>query len=420
MAEQFTTLASLTVDGKGSYGIGASAVPFSKDLYTYLRITDIKDDGTLNLQDLKSVDDEKASEYLLKPNDIVFARTGASTGRNYFYDGMDGEFVYAGFLIKFSIDEKKVNPKYIKYFCQSKQYKDWINSFNTGSTRGNINAQTLGKMPIPLIERTAQDALVSILSSIDEKIKKNNEINNNLEQQAQTLFKSWFVDFEPFDESFIDSPTGTKIPHSLQMVQIGSLPHILETGKRPKGGAVATGVPSIGAENVKRLGEVNFASAKYIPVEFAQKMDKGKVHGYELMLYKDGGKPGTFIPHFSMFGEGFPYDDFFINEHVFKLDFGDKGFNEFCYFYLQTDYPYNWLANNGGKAAVPGINQQDVNSIWIYHPDNPLVKEYCKWVQPIFTTILRNCSQNVKLSQLRDALLPKLMSGELDVSYIEI
>lgn len=188
VAEQFTTLASLTVDGKGSYGIGASAVPFSKDLYTYLRITDIKDDGTLNLKGLKSVDDEKASEYILKPNDIVFARTGASTGRNYFYDGMDGEFVYAGFLIKFSIDEKKVNPKYIKYFCQSKQYKDWINSFNTGSTRGNINAQTLGKMPIPLIERTTQDALVNILSSIDEKIKKNNEINNNLSYNIPLLF----------------------------------------------------------------------------------------------------------------------------------------------------------------------------------------------------------------------------------------
>ena len=58
MDEQITTLASLTIDGKGSYGIGASAVPFSKDLYTYLRITDIKDDGTLNLQDLKSVDNE--------------------------------------------------------------------------------------------------------------------------------------------------------------------------------------------------------------------------------------------------------------------------------------------------------------------------------------------------------------------------
>ena len=107
-----TTLASLSVDGRGSYGIGASAVERSDNLYTYLRITDIRDDGTLNMADLKSVDDAKASQYLLRPNDIVFARTGASTGRNYFYDGTDGEFVYAGFLIKFNIDPGKVNPNY--------------------------------------------------------------------------------------------------------------------------------------------------------------------------------------------------------------------------------------------------------------------------------------------------------------------
>ena len=322
-------------------------------------------------------------------------------------------------VIACKANENVILPLYLYYNLDSR-YEEFRLLSDGTSTRGGLSGWILKRMEIKLPPKPSQKKIIDILYSIDRKIEENKAINNNLEQQAQTLFKSWFVDFEPFDESFIDSPIGTKIPHSLQMVQIGSLPHILETGKRPKGGAVATGVPSIGAENVKRLGEVNFASAKYIPVEFAQKMDKGKIHGYELMLYKDGGKPGTFIPHFSMFGEGFPYDDFFINEHVFKLDFGDKGFNEFCYFYLQTNYPYNWLANNGGKAAVPGINQQDVNSIWIYPPDNPLVKEYCKWVQPIFTTILRNCSQNVKLSQLRDALLPKLMSGELDVSDIDL
>lgn len=245
-------------------------------------------------------------------------------------------------------------------------------------------------------------------------------LNNNLEQQAQTLFKSWFVDFEPFDEEFTTSPIGTMIPSSLKMVKIENLPHVLESGKRPKGGAVTSGIPSIGAENVKKLGEVNLNSAKYIPEEFAQKMDKGKVNGYELMLYKDGGKPGTFIPHFSMFGEGFPYDEFYINEHVFKLDFFDRGYNEFAYFYMQTDYAYNWLANNGGKAAVPGINQNDVKSIWIYSPENHYVQEYCNWVQPIFTVILKNCYQNMKLAQLRDAILPKFMSGEIDVSDIAV
>ena len=99
--------------GKGCYGIPASAVPFSEELYTYLRITDINDDGTLNLADRKSVDDPKAKNYILKENDIVFARTGNSTGRSYFYDAQDGELVYAGFLIKFSLDPHKVNPKFI-------------------------------------------------------------------------------------------------------------------------------------------------------------------------------------------------------------------------------------------------------------------------------------------------------------------
>lgn len=70
---RYDTLASLSVDGRGSYGIGAAAVERSEDLYTYLRITDIRDDGTLDMNNMKSVNDEKASQYFLKPNDIVFA-----------------------------------------------------------------------------------------------------------------------------------------------------------------------------------------------------------------------------------------------------------------------------------------------------------------------------------------------------------
>ena len=175
-----TTLGEVSKGGKGNYGIAASAVGYSDELYTYLRITDIKDDGTIDFGGLKSVNDEKAANYLLQPNDIVFARTGASTGRDYFYDGSDGQFVYAGFLIKFSIDPDKVNPKYVKYYCLSQEYKGWIASYNTGSTRGNINAQTLAQMPLLLPERMQQDKMVDILSSIDRKIIENEKINNNL------------------------------------------------------------------------------------------------------------------------------------------------------------------------------------------------------------------------------------------------
>ena len=180
MGYEIKTLRELSLDGKGTYGIAASAVPYSDDLYTYLRITDINDDGNLNKGSLMSVDDKKAVNYILKKNDIVFARTGASTGRNYFYDELDGTLVYAGFLIKFSLDPQKINPRFVKYYCQSKYYKEWVYSFNAGSTRGNINAKTFGTLPSPVFSRDHQNKIVSILDSIDLKIKNNIEINNNL------------------------------------------------------------------------------------------------------------------------------------------------------------------------------------------------------------------------------------------------
>lgn len=175
-----TTLGAISKGNKGSYGIAASAVPFSEDLFTYIRITDINDDGTLNKSGLTSVNDANAEKYLLYPNDIVFARTGASTGRNYFYDGYDGDFVYAGFLIKFSLDENKVVPKFMKYYCQSNEYKNWVQSYTTGSTRGNINAQTYAGMPVALPPRKQQEIIVNVLSKFDDKMEENEKINKNL------------------------------------------------------------------------------------------------------------------------------------------------------------------------------------------------------------------------------------------------
>lgn len=381
MAEQFTTLASLTVDGKGSYGIGASAVPFSKDLYTYLRITDIKDDGTLNLQDLKSVDDEKASEYLLKPNDIVFARTGASTGRNYFYDGMDGEFVYAGFLIKFSIDEKKVNPKYIKYFCQSKQYKDWINSFNTGSTRGNINAQTLGKMPIPLIERTAQDALVSILSSIDEKIKKNNEINNNLYEQMLSIFNN-------------ARRTSAWNKHKLSDVLIffDNLRKPLSSIQREK---MAHIYPYYGAASIVDYVEDYLFDGTYI------------------LISEDG---ANVIDSFGHPLTQYTYGKFWVNNHAHIVK-GTNGYSEALVYAMLGTLNMQSIVTG---AAQPKINQANLRNFEAVLPESEEAQVLSELLNPMLQQILHHEQENEKLSELRDILLPRLMSGALDISAIDL
>lgn len=315
--------------------------------------------------------------------------------------------------------EDELVSRWVKYYLDSPYGKDYIHQNLNTTVQPTLNIKLLADMPIPFYGRDYINKVVSVLSAIDSKIALNNKINDNLEQQAWNVFIDWFVLFSPFaNEEFVTSPIGTKIPATLKMVQIANIPHLLETGKRPKGGAASDGIPSVGAENVKQLGKFDFSSNKFIPVEFAKKQKTGKISGYELLLYKDGGRPGTFIPHFSMFGEGFPYKEFFINEHVFKLDFFDHGKNEFAYFYMQTDYAMSWLANNGGKAAIPGINKQNVQDIWIYDMEHPKVKQFCSLVQPFFKAIFRNCNENVRLANLRDTLLPKLMSGEIELDKI--
>ena len=378
--------------------------------------------GELDLSDIKRID-KKVSDSLLRSklykNDIILTYTGNGYGDCAIIEE-DDKYHLAPNICKIMPNTEKIDPYFLYSYIRTAEFYQTMSNHMTGSGQPTIPMKTIRVLKVPVPSMKEQKIIASFMKSINHTIRNNEIINKNLEQQAKAVFKSWFEDFTPFDEPLIETPAGIYAPASLQMVQIVNIPHVLETGKRPKGGAVASGIPSIGAENVKQLGVVNFSSAKFIPEEFAAKMKTGAINGYELLLYKDGGKPGTFIRHFSMFGEGFPYQKFFINEHVFKLDFGNKGFNEFAYFFMQTDYAYHWLANNGGKAAVPGINQQNVNDIWIFSPENSKVKEFGEWVQPLFTTILKNCAQNVKLAELRDTILPKLMSGELNISALDI
>ena len=378
--------------------------------------------GELDLSDIKRID-KKVSDSLLRSklykNDIILTYTGNGYGDCAIIEE-DDKYHLAPNICKIMPNTEKIDPYFLYSYIRTAEFYQTMSNHMTGSGQPTIPMKTIRVLKVPVPSMKEQKIIASFMKSINHTIRNNEIINKNLEQQAKAVFKSWFEDFTPFDEPLIETPAGIYAPASLQMVQIVNIPHVLETGKRPKGGAVASGIPSIGAENVKQLGVVNFSSAKFIPEEFAAKMKTGAINGYELLLYKDGGKPGTFIPHFSMFGEGFPYQKFFINEHVFKLDFGNKGFNEFAYFFMQTDYAYHWLASNGGKAAVPGINQQNVNDIWIFSPENSKVKEFGEWVQPLFTTILKNCAQNVKLAELRDTILPKLMSGELNISALDI
>lgn len=393
------TLSDVSVNGRGYYGIGASAVPFSDDLYTYLRITDINDDGTLNMADLKSVDDEKACEYLLQPNDIVFARTGASTGRNYFYDGSDGKFVYAGFLIKFSIDPSKINPKYVKYFCLSQQYKDWIHSFNTGSTRGNINAQTLGKMPIPELEREKQDALVEILSSIDAKSKQNNAINENLEQQLAALFSHIFADD-------ISKASINTCP------MLGDLINVIDNrGKTPPLTTDTIEYPIIDVGALKGAGRiVDFNNCtKYVnKATYETWFRSGHPKSLDILLSTVGSLAELKI-YLGTRG--------CIAQNVVALRATSIS-PLYLYQYLRF-IRADLVAYNIGSVQ-PSIKVTHIIKHPIFVPETSILETFEETAKAITEQLYANYNENESLKELRDALLPKLMSGEIDISKFQL
>ena len=393
MEIQNATLAALSVDGRGSYGIGASAVERSESLYTYLRITDIRDDGTINMADLKSVDDEKASQYLLKPNDIVFARTGASTGRNYFYDGTDGEFVYAGFLIKFSIDPQKVNPKYVKYYCMSDAYKGWIHSFNTGSTRGNINAQTLGGMPVPLPPRQQQDGIVEILSSLDKKIRKNIEINENLLQQAQTIFTQEFLMFDEVPDGWQEG----------SLLDIADYLNGLAMQKfRPKEGE--QGIPVLKIKEL-RQGSCDASSELCSPAIKSEYIvhDGDVIFSWSGSLLVDlwcGGTCG-------------------LNQHLFKVT--SSKYDKWFYYAWTNHHLDKFIAIAAGMATTMGhIKRKELAKAEVLIPSKADYDRIGGLLAPLYDLVIANRIENRKLAALRDELLPQLMSGQIDVSEVSL
>lgn len=269
-----------------------------------------------------------------------------------------------------------------------------------------INKSSFSNHKITRPNLGTQKKIANILSSLDEKIETNRKINARLEELAQALFKSWFIDFEPF---------GGKMPEDWNYKYVSDFPHEIETGKRPKGGVsgITEGVPSIGAESIKGIGYYDYSKTKYIPYEYAENLKKGRIQDFDLLIYKDGGKPGYFIPDFSMMGLGFPFKEMVLNEHVFRLNFGKPELNIFAYFYFKTDDVMNYLNSVGGKAAIPGINQKNVEDIKIIDLNVTKVTEFGTIVLPMFKTILENCKESARLAKLRDILLPKLMSGEL-------
>lgn len=191
----------------------------------------------------------------------------------------------------------------------------------------------------------------------------------------------------------------------------------IESGSRPKGGALAQGIPSIGAEKIERFGIYDFSSEKYISEEFFAKLKRGIVKSSDVLLYKDGAYTGKV----SMALDGFPHAICAVNEHVFILRTNYCQFQNYLYCCLSKKEIRDMVFTlASSKAAQPGLNQNEVMGIEINLPAEDVLTSFEDAVSPLMHLVASNANENKHLSELRDSLLPKLISGELDVSNLDL
>jgi len=194
------------INEKGEYGINAASCDYSPNFYTYLRITDISDDGSFLQEEKKSVSHLDAEKYLLDNGDIVFARTGNSTGKTYLYNPSDGKLVFAGFLIRFKPLDNKLSPIFLKFYTETEWYWNFVSLYSQRTGQPGINGKEYGdfKMRIPQRDEqgTIEKKLLSVNSTIhDEKqsLSKYQKLKKGLMQDLLTGKKEVTPDEEDFD-----------------------------------------------------------------------------------------------------------------------------------------------------------------------------------------------------------------------------
>ena len=388
-------------------------MPFVSDGINFIKAESITPSGTINTSTFAKISKDahdrlKRSKLVL--NDILFSMAGMFLGKTAILSDeklLPANTNQAVAIIR--VNKHIANPFYVSYYLKQKKIIKYINSISGQSAQPNINLNEIGNIEIELPSLEAQGAISKILQTLDNKIELNEKINQNLEAQAQAIFKSWFVDFELF---------GGKMPIDWQQGYLLDVLSTIESGSRPKGGSELSGVPSIGAENIDGIGHYDYSKEKYINRDFFQSLRHGKVNSGDVLLYKDG----AYVGKVSMALNGFPHEICAVNEHVFILRTNEcLPSQSYLYLFLAQHSIRNKIATLGSaKAAQPGVNQSDIKGIALTIPNKRTIQAFENIVSSLFSKIVQNSIQSRRLAQLRDTLLPKLMSGEIDVSDVAV
>lgn len=341
--------------------------------------------------DLSQYERKKLIKYIAKQGDYVLAMTGATIGK---MGRIEESEAYVNQRVLLFKNNPNVDKDYLFYVLQQNKFQQYIlNHIDSESAQPNISAATVGKYEFLLPSLKIQNKIGKFLRLIDDKINVNNRINDNLLEQMKVLYKSWFVDFAPFDS--------TK-PESWVQTDIYELANIIY------------GAPfKSNLFNTDGIGKPIIRIRDLKDQQFATYTTEVHPKGYLL-------QPGDIVV--GMDGEFRPYiwgnDEAWLNQRV--CVFENKRPNGKAFLYFTIKPLLHAIEQTQMATTVIHIGKKDFNAFEIALPDASTLDDFDTLTAPMIRIIVSNIFENKKLAVMRDILLPKLMSGEIDVSNIQI
>ena len=320
-----------------------------------------------------------------RKDDILYSEIRPANKR-YAYIDFDATNYIASTKLMVIRHNERILPQYLFYILKSQAVLDELQMLaeSRSGTFPQITFSEVANMEIKLPPIEQQRLILGVLKSLDDKIEVNRKINENLEQQAQALFKSWFVDFEPFKNGeFVESELGM-IPKGWR---VGTLDDLLEIkyGKDHK--KLSDGkIPVYGSGGLMR------------------RVDKSLYKGESVLIPRKGTLNNVMYVN----------EEFWTVDTMFYTIPKVEHIALFCYLFLLGKD----LASMNAGSAVPSMTTEILNSMPVVIPQNSIVNEFDNVISSYFRKIENNDNEFRRLSELRDTLLPKLMSGELKVGDV--
>jgi len=340
-----------------------------------------------------------------------------------------GEKVVLGKSACYLKCNEDIDPRFLVYLLKDRVFQSHIRQTATGTTIKNVSLALIREYEFDLPLKSDQQAIAHILGTLDDKIELNQKMNQTLEDIAKAIFKSWFVDFDPVRAKAEGRPTGLPpeisdlFPDQLVDSGIGEIPkgwilsafddlveeYIDNRGKTPP--TENSGIPLVEIKHIYPNSLFpNLNTDKYVSKDTLESWFRKYVKKYDVLISTVGTIGLTSI----VFNE-----EFAIAQNILGFRFKNESLSTFMFCMIKSMYFQNQINARLIETVQKSIKRKDLNTIPVLVPDENLIGRFFNIVNPLIERSYNNSCQNEVLSELRDTLLPKLISGELRIPDAE-